>query len=523
MTPPEGSPHMDAEPISAASHPAPWAGLRPALPALAVGITAWALLFHAEAAAAVRVWIESTAYNHGFLILPIVAWLLWDRRTRLAGTTPQPFPWVALAALPVVAVWLLADRLGVMEGRQLMAMTLLQLLFLGVLGWWVYWLLLGPLLYLYFLVPFGAFITPALQNFTTDFVGWGLNLFGIPNYIDTHLIQIPGGAFYVAQACAGLRFLIAAIAFSALYALLIYRSNLRRVLFIGVSLVVPVIANGFRALGIVTLGYLEGSAKAAATDHVLYGWIFFSIVILLLVLLGLPFRQDTGGWQPPPLPPPPARPRQPMPVALAVAVVAALGPVFSLGLHRAAATEVAAAPPILPPGSCRVLAAALPVPPALARAAGAARIAEQRLSCDGHGVRVVVVRFSPRSDPGPIVLAERHLSRQLGAEDVVRGVLRAKRLEWNVIETSAPSRTTAFLLWRDGKPRQPSLRFRLRQGIASLIGGHGAPLLVAVAPDPDPGGQGPGGRQQARAAITAYLQAHPDLPMALDRLAVAGK
>jgi len=37
------------------------------------------------------------------------------------------------------------------------------------------------------------------------------------------------------------------------------------------SIVVPIIANGFRALGIVWLGHILGSAEAAATDHVLYG------------------------------------------------------------------------------------------------------------------------------------------------------------------------------------------------------------------------------------------------------------
>ncbi|MDE2580808.1 MAG: exosortase [Rhodospirillales bacterium] len=515
---------MTAETLAAPPRLAAWGGLRPAVPALVLGIAAWAALFHPEAAAAVRVWSQSTAYNHGFLILPIALWLLWDRRSRLAGLAPQPMPWVALAAIPVVATWLLADRLGIMEGRQLMAMTLLQLLFLGVLGRWIYWLLLGPLLYLYFLVPFGAFITPQLQNFTTDFVGWGLDLFGIPNYINSHYIQIPGGTFYVAQACAGLRFLIAAIAFSALYALLIYRSNLRRIAFIGVSLVVPVIANGFRALGIVTLGYFVGSAKAAATDHVLYGWIFFSIVILLLVLLGLPFRQDMGGWETPARPPsPPPRPGRTWLAAIAVSAVALVGPVASFGLYRAAAAEVPPAPPILSPGACRVLAASLPVPPALAAVSSAARISEQWLSCGGHGVRVVVERFSPRSDPGPILLAERHISGRVGAEDVVRAVLRANGLRWNVVETSAPTRTTAFLLWLDGQSRQTTLWYRLHQGIASLLGQRAAPLLVAVTPDPDLTGRTPDGRRQALAAIGAYLEAQPDIGAELQRLSRAGR
>ena len=79
-----------------------------------------------------------------------------------------------------------------------------------------------------------------------------------------------------------------------------YRSPVRRGAFILISIVVPVIANGLRGLGIVYLGYLLGSAKAGAADHLIYGWLFFSLVIGLLITAGLPFRQDIA-------PPPPRR------------------------------------------------------------------------------------------------------------------------------------------------------------------------------------------------------------------------
>ncbi len=109
---------MDAETtFTQPRRPAALAGLRPAWPALALGIAAWAALFYPEAEAAVRVWIQSTAYNHGFLILPITFWLLWDRRARLAGAVTKPIPQAALLVLPLALVWLLADRLGIMEGR----------------------------------------------------------------------------------------------------------------------------------------------------------------------------------------------------------------------------------------------------------------------------------------------------------------------------------------------------------------------------------------------------------------------
>jgi exosortase A len=262
------------------------------VPVLVVGLLLFGVLFHTEVAAAVGVWSDSTAYNHCFLVIPIVAYLLWDRRDRLALAMPIPNAWFALAAIPVSIVWLLAERLGIMEGRQLMVMTLVEIFFLSVLGWRLYYLLAGPLLYLYFMVPFGAFITPALQGFTTSFIVNGLNLLSIPNYSDGYAIEIPEGSFLVAEACAGLRFLIASIAFGCLYAMLMYRSPLRRGVFILISIIVPIIANGFRALGIVVVGHIIGNAEAATADHLIYGWLFFSVVILLQIALGLPFRQD---------------------------------------------------------------------------------------------------------------------------------------------------------------------------------------------------------------------------------------
>ena len=99
-----------------------------------------------------------------------------------------------------------------MEGRQLAAMCLVELLFLTVLGWPMWRRLSAPLLYLFFLVPFGAFIVARAATPAADQLS-GLNSSVIPNFSDGYTIEIPAGTFYVAEACAGLRFLIAAIAF----------------------------------------------------------------------------------------------------------------------------------------------------------------------------------------------------------------------------------------------------------------------------------------------------------------------
>ena len=127
-----------------------WRNVRGTVITLAVGLVALGLLFHQEIAGAIRTWSDSTAYNHCFLVLPIVGYLIWDRRDTLRGAVAEPTPWVALFGIPVALIWLLAERLGIMEGRQLMAITFVELLLLGVLGRRLWWLLCGPLLYLVF-------------------------------------------------------------------------------------------------------------------------------------------------------------------------------------------------------------------------------------------------------------------------------------------------------------------------------------------------------------------------------------
>jgi exosortase A len=494
--------------------PASWRELKVAIVPIAIGLIALGIVFHAEVVAAIDVWIESTAYNHCFLVIPIVAYLIWDRRAMLAGAVPQAWPAAAILALPFGAVWFLADRVGIMEGRQLAAMCLVELLLLAVLGWRLYHALLGPLLYLFFLVPFGAFITPQLQDITAAFTSHGLDLLGIPNYSDGYTIEIPEGSFVIAQACAGLRFLIAAIAFGCLYALLMYRSSLRRGLFILVSIIVPVIANGFRALGIVVLGHILGSAEAAATDHVLYGWIFFSIVILLLVILGLPFRED--GRPQLPLEPdrtiPPASASAGFRSVAIVIAVAVIAPLIAAWFDHASAAALPARYPSVLAGGCRETT---PAERSVSDAPG--RVLILHLSCDDHGVEVRTELFSPRTDPGTLA-AERHRLLNLPWESSETARFVVHGVTWRMIASTEPVRIAANALWIDGSQATLGLRLRLVQGWRSIVGGGAAPVLMVVAPEPDLPAVDERGSREAQQAIREYLQRQPGLEAAIARM-----
>lgn len=449
---------------------------RATLALLGAALLAMALLFNQEVSAAFGVWLSSTAYNHCFLVLPIALWLAWDRQHRLAELTPAPLPVAIVLALPFAAAWLLAERLGIMEGRQLAAMGMLQTLFLGVLGWRLYRAMAAPLLYLIFLIPFGGFLVPALQHVTTSFADLGLRLLDIPHFTHGYTIEIAQGAFHIAEACAGLRFLIAAIAFSVLYALLIFRSQRRRLLFVAIATIVPVIANGFRALGIVVLGHLLGSAQAAATDHVLYGYIFFSIVLFLLILLGLPFRQDQRREMvemPAATPPPPPLARSAAP---AVAIAGLAVAVVAVATAAAFAAAHAPAPLPAPPAGCTADGdpAALP--------AGGRLV---RFAC-GEGIAALVAVFPPRTDPKPVFDAWHQFSLIDSREPWIGSlhVAGASPPNWQWVATQDNSRATASALYLDGSGADSSLTARLRLAWADLFGNPAPPMAVIVETTP---------------------------------------
>jgi exosortase A len=264
----------------------------PAALCLAVIAVATIPLYWVEVSGAVRVWYGSAAYNHGFLILPIVLYLIWERRQIMQGLAPQPLFRVLPLVVVVGLAWLVARLIGLLEAEQLLLIAMLQLVILSIVGWRAYRALAFPLLYLFSLVPTGDFLVPALQEFTARFTVFALRLSGVPVFSDGFLITIPNASFYVAEACAGLRFLIATIAFGFLFAEFAYDSIIRRVSFILVCMVAPIIANGLRAYGIILLAYLTDGELAAGVDHVVYGWLFFSIVTIGLMAGGWFFRNS---------------------------------------------------------------------------------------------------------------------------------------------------------------------------------------------------------------------------------------
>lgn len=266
--------------------PAPW---RAALPRL---VGAWLVLialFHADWAAMADQWWNSSTYTHILVVPAIIAWLVWTRVSQLALLTPKPW-WPGLVPFAGAAfLWLLGDLAGFSLASQAGAVAMLAVSVVVLLGPKVTAGLAFPLAYMAFLVPFGDELVPALQMITAKLTIGLVELSGIPAQIDGVFIETPVGLFEVAEACSGVKFLIAMIAFGVLVASVCFRSWPRRFAFMALAVILPILANGVRAWGTIFVAQYVGAEKATGFDHLVYGWVFFALVIALTLALAWRF------------------------------------------------------------------------------------------------------------------------------------------------------------------------------------------------------------------------------------------
>ena len=255
---------------------------------LGLSWTTLILAFSSDWLAMFGQWWNSSTYNHVLLVPAIVGWLIWQRRSAVSQLSPAPWGWGLLALAGAVLLWVLGAFAGFDLLRQSGAAAMLPTSALLLLGPRVFAALLFPFAYMAFLVPFGDELVPPLQTITAKLTVWLVHASAIPAAINGVFIDTPAGLFEVAEACSGVKFLIAMIALGVLIGNVCFISWRRRLAFFALCVVVPVLANGVRAWGTIFAAQYVGVERAGGIDHLIYGWVFFAIVIA--AVLGLSWR-----------------------------------------------------------------------------------------------------------------------------------------------------------------------------------------------------------------------------------------
>lgn len=277
---PEPIPNTDHAGSVASSLPTAW---QQPLAMLALAVFSLVMLAAREWSEMFHQWWNIDTYNHIVLIPAVIAWLVWIRRDDLRDVKPRP--WLPGLGLIVAALglWLVGRASGINLLAHAGAVGTIQAAIVTILGVRVALLVALPLTVAVFLVPFGDEMIPALQMITAKIAIALTKWSDIPAQISGIYIDTPVGLFIVAEACSGVKFLIAMVTLAVLVCLTQFESWSRRAIFMLAAILVPILANGVRAWGTIYIAQSQGVEFAAGFDHIVYGWVFFGIVIALVL------------------------------------------------------------------------------------------------------------------------------------------------------------------------------------------------------------------------------------------------
>lgn len=270
-------------------------------PLLALGAGAGALVLATLQAwgTMAHQWWNIDTYSHLMLVPFIIAWLVALKEEDLARLAPQPFlPGLAGVAAGL-ALWRAGEGLEINLVAQAGAVGALQAAAVTVLGLRVAIVLALPIAFAAVMVPFGDEIIPPLQAVTAEIAIALTHASGVPARIEGIHIDTPAGLFRVAEACSGVKFLIAMMTLGVLVSATRFSRWTTRAAFMAACVIVPILANGVRAWATIYVAQYVGAETATGFDHIVYGWVFFAIIIA--VLLGAAWRfverePEDYGW-----------------------------------------------------------------------------------------------------------------------------------------------------------------------------------------------------------------------------------
>lgn len=233
-------------------------------------------------------WGAVEDYSHGFLVGPLAIYFAWERRGDLRRAPIRP-SWWGLLPLTLGLLALMTGRLGVELTAMRVAFVLtiigLQLL---LLGRDVFKILAFPLLFLFLMVPLPQSLVNVvafpLQLIASDFAVGSLHLFGVPALREGNIIHLANTQLLVAEACAGLRSLMALGTLAVVFAYF-FRKNLLERIFIVVSAIpIAILVNAFRVALTGHLAHRFGAGVAEGVIHQTEGFFTFALAFGLLLL-----------------------------------------------------------------------------------------------------------------------------------------------------------------------------------------------------------------------------------------------
>lgn len=257
--------------------------------AAALLIASFVFLYHDVIVKLVHDWAVDENYSHGFFILPVALYFVWERRGRLASAPLQP----TLLGLVLILLSLATMLVGVLGSE----LFLTRISILGTIAGAVLFIygrqhlkiLILPVLFLLLMIPIPAIvfnqIAFPLQLVASRFGEFGLSTCGVPVLREGNVIQLANISLEVVEACSGIRSLISLLTLAIVYGYFIETRIWARTVLAVATIPVAILANGLRVALTGIAAHYYGPEVAHGFLHAFSGWLIFLVAFLMLFLL----------------------------------------------------------------------------------------------------------------------------------------------------------------------------------------------------------------------------------------------
>ncbi|SRR6056297_2306086 len=233
-------------------------------------------------------WRVVEDYQHGFIVAPLALWFAYERRWDLEEA-PIRGSWLGLLPLFIGLLSLSVGRLGseLTTMRSGFVFTLIGLVLL-LLGREVFKILAFPLFFLFLMVPLPQSLVNTiafpLQLIAAKSAVLSLQELGIPALVEGNIIHLAHTQLFVADACSGLRSLMALITLGVVFAHFFKRGVLwMQILLVASTIPIAILVNSFRVGLTGYLAHLFGEEVATGVIHDFQGIITFGLAFLVLM------------------------------------------------------------------------------------------------------------------------------------------------------------------------------------------------------------------------------------------------
>lgn len=229
----------------------------------------------------VQQWASDHDYSHGFFVLPLAAFFVWERRNALRRAPSQPSIW-GLVLLGASLAMFLAGIFG--AELFLTRISLIGVLAGAILFVWgrdQFRILLFPLAFLLLMIPLPAIIFNQiafpLQLLASRVGESAIAGAGIPVLREGNVLHLANINLEVAEACSGIRSLVSLLMLAIVLGYFTEPRIGGRVALALAAIPIAIVANAARVAGTGVLSHWMGREAAEGFFHSFSGWLMFIV------------------------------------------------------------------------------------------------------------------------------------------------------------------------------------------------------------------------------------------------------